>query len=733
MIKKILSHFLLYLFVVVGGVSCASISSPEGGPIDSLPPVVLGVMPAPRTTNFAAKKILVRFNEFIQLKDQQKLFTMSPPAVSERPLLTVKGKVLEIAFQEPLDSNTTYKLDFGTSIVDNNESNKLDGFSYIFSTGAYIDSLIMAGQVVDAYTRDSVVDAFLYYFDPSADSLELDSTLFKGKVEGIFRTDSAGFFFADILKDKFYKIYAVGDKNGNQTYDMGGDYVGMLSGSFNPTQMNDFTMSYDSLTHRMSLDSLQLYFEVFKEEAIRRQNFLKGERPARQKIVLSFNAPGVVIDTLEFEGVDSSWIRREYNVARDTLTLWITPPTKMDVDSLRDTIKGRVVYERHDSVWNYYPHSQKLSLVHKLPVEVKKKKDKDKSSKSESGVKSGRRMSKCKLRRLRKAGIISETDSVGVAGLDSLVNFADSTAIDSMVMDSTAMADSLAGPKPANPFKFTVNASQSLNPDKGISFLFDYPLQSMDTTGISLIQLSKQVKKGRAKKEEAPVITEVPVKVRMEHDSLDSRLWRLIAPWKENDEYKLTINAGVFQDIGFMSNDTLRSSFTIINSEKFGTFTVKTLAGGNSKVASGDSTGLSLVADSTLFSSDSLAVSTVGTVDGGSVSAGSAGSAGSDSTRYVFELLTGLGDKAKVVVRRTGIRAGDTFQIKYVTPGEYRLRIIEDVNGNGKWDTGVLTARKPSEKARIWRHESNGSPILISKENWEVEIPTDLHKIFEGR
>lgn len=86
-----------------------------------------------------------------------------------------------------------------------------------------------------------------------------------------------------------------------------------------------------------------------------------------------------------------------------------------------------------------------------------------------------------------------------------------------------------------------------------------------------------------------------------------------------------------------------------------------------------------------------------------------------------------------MVVRRTGIRASDTFQIKYVTPGEYRLRIIEDVNGNGKWDTGVLTARKPSEKARIWRHESNGSPILISKENWEVEIPTDLHKIFEGR
>lgn len=682
MIKR-LNKYIALAFLGCMMVGCASISTPEGGPVDSLPPIVVGTMPAQRTTNFAAKKVLIKFNEFVQLKDQQKLFTVSPPG-KQKPLLTVKGKSIEVLFEEPLDSNTTYKLDFGSSIIDNNESNRLDGFTYIFSTGSYIDSLLMAGQVVDAYTRDSVVGAFLYYFDPKADSMELDSTLFKGKVEGLFRTDSSGYFVADILKDKDYRIYAVADMNGNQTYEAGSDYVGFVSDTFNPVELDGFTVIYDSLTSRMTLDSLQVFFEVFKEDAVKRQNFLKAERPLRQKLVLSFNAPGVIVDTLELEGIDSTWIEREYNDKGDTLTLWIKPPTKMDVDSLRDTLKGRIVYERHDSVWQYYPHSQKLTMVHKIPVETLKKGDK-----RSGGDRVGKAMSGCARKRMerraRKAGLDSLDRMAGQAGAvlsDSLT--LDSLAVDSVAVDSMAV-DSLAEKK-LNPFKFTVNASQNLNPDNGISFLFEYPLRVLDSAKIELVQLSKQVKKGRAQKDEKPVIKEIPIAVNLVQDTLNQRLWRLEAPWKEADEYKLMIPSGKFEDIGFMSNDTLKSSFTVITPDKFGMFTVKTLA-------------------------DSMLT----------------------GRHYIFELLSGFGKSEKIVMRRTGVAAGESVPFKYITPGEYRMRIIEDLNENKKWDTGVLTARKPSERVRIWKQADSGSPIIISKENWEVEMPSDLRKIFEGR
>ena len=60
--------------------------------------------------------------------------------------------------------NSTYVFNFGQSVVDNNEENKLPFFSYAFSTGEYIDSLYLSGNITNSLERksDDFISTFLY-------------------------------------------------------------------------------------------------------------------------------------------------------------------------------------------------------------------------------------------------------------------------------------------------------------------------------------------------------------------------------------------------------------------------------------------------------------------------------------------------------------------------------------------------------------------------------------------
>lgn len=105
--------------------------------------------PAFGTTHFKDKRILIEFDEYVQLEDQQKEFFTSP-FMEQKPVLSIRGRSVQIDLKEDLDSNRTYALDFGSSVVDNNEGNPYVGLRYVFSTGGEIDSLLMSGYTVDA-------------------------------------------------------------------------------------------------------------------------------------------------------------------------------------------------------------------------------------------------------------------------------------------------------------------------------------------------------------------------------------------------------------------------------------------------------------------------------------------------------------------------------------------------------------------------------------------------------
>ena len=100
-------------------------------------------------------EINIYFNEYIKLKDLNKQLIISPPLNPENPpLISPQGspsKYINIQILDTLLENSTYIFDFGNSVQDNNEANTLERFKYVFSTGAYIDSLTLSGSVKNSF------------------------------------------------------------------------------------------------------------------------------------------------------------------------------------------------------------------------------------------------------------------------------------------------------------------------------------------------------------------------------------------------------------------------------------------------------------------------------------------------------------------------------------------------------------------------------------------------------
>ncbi len=116
--------------------------------------------------------------------------------------------------RDSLEENTTYTVNFGKSIEDNNEGNKLPYFKYVFSTGNYVDSLQVEGNVFDAFSRisDENISVMLY----ALDSNYTDSLVYEGKPRYIsFVRDSTSLFSVDNIKPGNYKMVAISDKNNN--------------------------------------------------------------------------------------------------------------------------------------------------------------------------------------------------------------------------------------------------------------------------------------------------------------------------------------------------------------------------------------------------------------------------------------------------------------------------------------------------------------------------------------
>ncbi|MBQ5690078.1 MAG: Ig-like domain-containing protein [Alistipes sp.] len=607
--KIVLRLFTVLLFAGALFTRCANIMTPDGGPKDTLPPVIIKLQPDNFATNFKEKKIYIEFNEFVQIKDQNKeMFTS--PAMKKQPLLTTRGKGIVITIRDTLKENTTYAIDLGSAIRDNNEGNPLNAMRFVFSTGDKVDSIMCSGYTADSYKADSVSRTFIWFY--IADSLPktpgYDSTIFNRKPDVIARAQNNGIFIAQNLKPVNYRIYAIGDKNDNQLYEPGTDMVGLLDTVYNPVKLPEFGIWFDSLRMYPSAEP-QLYFRMFTDKAFVNQRLVDAQRPEQKKALLYFNADYPRIDSLIFDNIPSDKVLIDPQTkGRDTVALWFN----VDAKELPDTIKGKIVYYRHDSLRQLSKTREPLKLAWKLVETKEEQKERE-------------RIEKEKERALAEGREYKD-------------------------------------PNAKNLFSLKISAGKEINPEKGFDITFGSPAIKFDTTAMEIAMVDEQKKK-------------TPIKWHLERDSLNMCRWRVVADWKEKSNYSLYIPKKSITDVMGYENDSTVMEFATFDPEKFATV--------------------------------SLDVAGVG------------------RNSYIVLLTDNSG---KTLQELKGVKSGK-YRFNYVTPGDIRLRIIEDKNGNGEWDAGDVIAGLQPERAESYFNE-RGEDVFTTKMNWDFEIKLDMSKIF---
>lgn len=208
--------------------SCAKRGSITGGLKDTLAPVLKYSSPKNFSTDFKAEQIVLTFDEYVKLKNTNKQLIISPPMKNQPIILpSVASKEITIKILDTLQPNTTYSMNFGQSIADNNEGNALNQFKYVFSTGSYIDSLSIGGIVKDAYEKnvDNFVSVMLYEVNDKFN----DSVVYKEFPRYITNTlDSLRTFKLENLRAGKYLLVALKDKGNNNKFNPKDDKIGFI-------------------------------------------------------------------------------------------------------------------------------------------------------------------------------------------------------------------------------------------------------------------------------------------------------------------------------------------------------------------------------------------------------------------------------------------------------------------------------------------------------------------------
>ncbi|MBR5865497.1 MAG: hypothetical protein IKY89_04430, partial [Alistipes sp.] len=159
-------------------------------------------------------------------------------------------------------------------------------------------------------------------------------------------------------------------------------------------------------------------------------------------------------------------------------------------------------------------------------------------------------------------------------------------------------------------------------------------------------------------------------------DSINRRKFTLRADWQPKAKYELMLPAGMFENVARETNDTIKCTYTASDPEKYAIVKVKVR----------------------------------GT---------------HPTARYILQFTNAQG---KVQKELKDVTPGD-YVFEYISPGDIMLRVVEDMNGNGKWDTGDMVLMRQPERTEIYKNEE-GVETITTKANWEFDIDVDMDKLF---
>lgn len=299
-------HFLFFILVLFS--SCAIRVNPTGGEKDIKPPVILKAVPENLSVNVKSNDIVLTFDEFVQLKDINSQLIVSP-LLKYTPETKIRKKSLYIHFLDTLEQNTTYTLNFGNSIADNNEGNSLENYQFVFSTGSVVDSLKISGKLEYAFDKKTEKGLVAMLYKESDDSLP-----FKQRPLYFAKTNDAGEFAISNIAPGDYKLIALEDKDKNYLYTKGEERIGYSE-------------------QRITAGSENVFLRLFKEPGPLR--LTKSVSVAPGKVMLIFSAAADTVKLNYLTDLAKVYIySQEFSEQKDSLTILYR---NADLDSLSFT------------------------------------------------------------------------------------------------------------------------------------------------------------------------------------------------------------------------------------------------------------------------------------------------------------------------------------------------------------------------------------------------------------
>ncbi len=294
--------------------SCAKMVTPDGGAIDRIAPKSERCEPPQNSLNFKDKGFVVEFDEYIVLDNVSQKLLVSPP-LKNKPEISAKLNKLYVKGLDSLTENTTYIFDFGNSITDFNEGNRLDNFKYAFSTGSQIDTLSYQGRVLEGFSLKTVADKYVLLFSDT-----VLANIYAKPCDYITKTDSSGRFSFSNLADRKYRILVLDDQNQNKMYDLPTESMGFSDFAVSPYLL-------DSATMAEAKNNVVIY-ETKKQET---QSILRSWFSDKGVFNIAFALPSADNITLDIIKPESEKdIMKEFSPNLDTLRLYSTSPAGFD-------------------------------------------------------------------------------------------------------------------------------------------------------------------------------------------------------------------------------------------------------------------------------------------------------------------------------------------------------------------------------------------------------------------
>lgn len=614
---KPIPKYIALLLVIIGFYACASTGMPDGGPYDETPPKFVRATPEPNATNNKRKKISIEFDEYIKLDKASEKVIISPPQ-NEAPEVKVSGHRVLVEFFDTLRENTTYTIDFGDAIVDNNEDNPLGNFAYAFSTGEHIDTMEVSGTVLSADNLEPVkgIQVGLHK------NLE-DSAFVKLPFDRISRTDSRGHFTIRGVAPGKYRIYALMDGNQNYFFDSKTEAIAFLDSLVVPdmrpamrqdTVWNELdTLAYDTIyeVHYTRFLPDNLILRSFKEENPM-QYLVKSEREQLNRFSLYFSAKADTLPTikgLDFDEKDAFII--ESNPRNDTIRYWI----KDTVMCERDTLTFQMDYLATDTLGQLVPKTDTLRMVNKI----------DKKRRMALAEEALKKEEKERKKRAKKGDTLKVEPKF---------------------------------------FAMSVDAPSSLDLNRNIVLKFEEPVEHIDTAAIHMAV------KVDSLWEDIPFI--------LMGDSVVLRQYQILADWQPGQEYQLKIDSLGIKGIYGLYTNKVENQLKVKTLEDYGTLYLNIVGAG---------------------------------------------------PHAIVQLL----NSSDGVVRQQPVTDKNTCDFYFLQPStKYYIRLFNDDNNNGVWDTGNYEEKRQPEEVfyfpKVWEMKAN----FEFEETWDIHaVPLDKQKLDE--